>query len=221
MAKLAVNLNLLFPTPMLVVDDLAVVDNDAWAEIILAKASVEPSENRSNIGGFQGINDNQYDGEGTTLFEWGLPDMQNIIDTIGQLLNESTAGAHSGVWTVGAWANVNRRGNLNMMHAHPGAYWSAVYYVRANPEEGGMIQFMDPRGWLPTMNNPEVHVSHEGCGTAGGCESFDAKTGRLVIFPSYLAHQVTPLEGDGPRISIAFNFRPTLKEPVHAPDIET
>ena len=32
-------------------------------------------------------------------------------------------------WILSAWANINRRGDFNNMHTHPGATWSGVYYV--------------------------------------------------------------------------------------------
>jgi hypothetical protein len=51
-------------------------------------------------------------------------------------------------WILSAWANVNRRGDFNNMHTHPGATWSGVYYVdhgELNPDaEGTAIQLYDP-----------------------------------------------------------------------------
>ena len=43
-------------------------------------------------------------------------------------------------WILSAWANVNRRGDFNQLHTHPGATWSGVYYVdhgESNPDADG------------------------------------------------------------------------------------
>ena len=33
------------------------------------------------------------------------------------------------------WANINRKGEGNAFHSHPGAFWSGVYYV----DDGGIV----------------------------------------------------------------------------------
>jgi hypothetical protein len=69
-------------------------------------------------------------------------------------------GPHPGhfavTWRANMWANINKNGNGNEFHSHPGAYWSCVYYVDdggidANPALGGELEFMDPRGSAPVM----------------------------------------------------------------------
>ena len=50
----------------------------------------------------------------------------------------------------GAWVNLLRNGAYNKVHNHPGAVWSAVYYVSlGRPDktipDNGLIEFMDPR----------------------------------------------------------------------------
>ena len=51
-------------------------------------------------------------------------------------------------WILSAWANVNRQGDFNEMHTHPGATWSGAYYVdrgESNPDtEGTTIHLYDP-----------------------------------------------------------------------------
>ncbi len=42
--------------------------------------------------------------------------------------------------------------------------------------------------------------------SAGATERVQPKAGRLVMFPSWLLHQVRPYRGDAARISIAFNL---------------
>jgi len=67
---------------------------------------------------------------------------------------------------------------------------SGVYYVKM-PDDAGSIVFDDPRGPLPPFDSKLV---------------ISPLAGDLVLFPSWLIHQVTPTPGNEERISIAFNI---------------
>eukprot|EP01012_Entosiphon_sulcatum_P015890 TRINITY_DN20856_c0_g1_i1.p1 TRINITY_DN20856_c0_g1~~TRINITY_DN20856_c0_g1_i1.p1 ORF type:complete len:248 (+),score=36.87 TRINITY_DN20856_c0_g1_i1:22-765(+) len=88
------------------------------------------------------------------------------------------------------WASVHANGSYHMAHTHPGAVVSGVFYVSV-PEAAGNLVFEDPRGPLPPFDNRFVHEPAED---------------QLVLFPSWLVHQVTPTAGESPRISISFNL---------------
>lgn len=66
---------------------------------------------------------------------------------------------------------------------------SGVYYVSV-PEDAAPIIFSDPRGPHPPFD---------------GTETIRPVAGDLILFPSWLQHQVPPTPGDDPRLSIAFN----------------
>ena len=88
-----------------------------------------------------------------------------------------------------------RDGGYNKPHNHPGAVWSAVYYVSSgdpypDPPDNGNFEFMDPRGG-------NLH---------GGKEIVRPEPGLLMVFPAWLFHYVNPYHGEGERISIAWNF---------------
>lgn len=102
------------------------------------------------------------------------------------------------------WINVNRAGDINVLHCHPGCFLSATYYVKVPPEmKGGEIAFRDPRGPAVAMyETPGIDLPWVGTGRG---MPFAPATGRLIIFPSWLEHYVEPFEGSGERISIAFN----------------
>ena len=102
------------------------------------------------------------------------------------------------------WINVNREGDHNILHCHPGCFVSATYYVKV-PEgmKGGEIVFRDPRGPAVAMyETPGIDLPWVGTGTG---VPFAPSTGYLVIFPSWLEHRVEPFQGAGERISVAFN----------------
>lgn len=102
------------------------------------------------------------------------------------------------------WINVNRAGDFNVLHCHPGCFLSAVYYVRVPPEmKGGEIFFRDPRGPAVAMyETPGIDLPWVGSGMG---IPFTPATGMLLMFPSWLEHRVESFQGDGERISIAFN----------------
>jgi uncharacterized protein (TIGR02466 family) len=104
-------------------------------------------------------------------------------------------------WILSAWANVNRRGDFNQMHTHPGATWSGVYYVdrgEENADAGTPIELCDPSPARTNIFFPELSASNV---------VFKPEPGLMILFPSYVPHAVPPHRGDRPRISIAFNVR--------------
>ena len=98
-------------------------------------------------------------------------------------------------------------------HTHPGAYWSASYYVddggaAKNPELGGEFEIQDPRGVAPAMLAPDLAVAMPGGQSVGASELVGPRPGMMLIFPSWLSHAVRPYHGDGVRISVAINLTP-------------
>ena len=116
-------------------------------------------------------------------------------------------------WQMNAWANVNRAGQGNEFHTHPGAYWSATYYVRdggaqADPALGGEFEMADPRGVAPAMLAPYFAFATPNGLSAGASELIRPRAGLVVMFPSWLSHAVRPYAGQDVRISIALNLTP-------------
>src|SRR5262249_35276346 len=102
------------------------------------------------------------------------------------------------------WINVNREGDFNVLHCHPGSFLSATYYVKVPASmKGGEIYFRDPRGPTVAMyETPGIELPWVGSGVG---IPFSPAGSHLLIFPSWLEHRVEPFRGDGERISIAFN----------------
>jgi uncharacterized protein (TIGR02466 family) len=140
--------------------------------------------------------------------DWGGAPAQKLLKYVMGVVNRNTVDLRKGKgpqsqWIVEAWANVNERGSANMRHVHGGCYWSAVYYVRIDEGEGGQLILHDPR--MPTL---AMHAPYLRFNKTGGEREVRIKpqVGRLVIFPSWLGHEVEPWQGDGVRISIALNI---------------
>ena len=106
-------------------------------------------------------------------------------------------------WSIQAWANVSPPGAANDAHAHPGAYWSAVYYVDDGGGQAG-LRLEDPRFPLNRMVQPDFRMT--GSGISDHTEvSVRPEPGKLVIFPSRLRHRVPAHDGPRERVSIAMN----------------
>ena len=105
---------------------------------------------------------------------------------------------------IRGWINVNRAGDFNNLHSHPGCFVSATYYVKVPPDmKGGEIYFRDPRGPAVAMyETPGIELPWIGTGLG---IPITPATGKLIIFPSWLEHRVESFSGEGERISIAFN----------------
>jgi uncharacterized protein (TIGR02466 family) len=132
-------------------------------------------------------------------------------DREGKPVNSPYPGYFAVTWGANMWANVNRSGHGNEFHSHPGGYWSGVYYVddggiADDPSLGGELEFMDPRGPMAAIYAPHLAVAMPGGLKAGANEPLIPKAGRLVMFPSWLLHQVRPYRGNAERISVAFNL---------------
>jgi tetratricopeptide (TPR) repeat protein len=103
---------------------------------------------------------------------------------------------------VGCWSVRLRRGGFHVNHVHPDGWLSSAYYVQVPAEvedaalKSGWIKFGEPRYPVP------------GCSAA---RFVQPRPGRLVLFPSYLWHGTTPIAGDEPRLTIAFDARPRGK----------
>jgi uncharacterized protein (TIGR02466 family) len=165
---------------------------------ILAAAEKAPSTARSNIGGWRSAPD---------LLDWpgdAVAELGAIVRQAIEAMIKATAGpiGFDGYFKVSAWANLLRAGNYNTLHAHPESAWSGVYFVDAGEpaaadELGGVLELRDPR--------PAVEMVPAPGWPFGNPLRIQPETGLMVLFPSWLYHQVHPYLGQRPRIAVAFN----------------
>ena len=188
----------IFATPLITVKFDNAEINRQLEETILAKRAEDPGIKRSNKGGWH---------SNTDFTDWGGKAGQWLTNQIILLANRNTerVGDEQGPlrWGVSAWANVNENGAANHRHIHGGCYWSAVYYVRIDEGTGGQLVLHDPRVPEIAMHAPRLRFRK-----SGGERVLKVKPepGRLIVFPAWLSHEVEAWNGDGMRISLAFNL---------------
>ena len=169
----------------------------------------------SNIGGWH---------SNTQMLDWGGEAAKALVYKAIGMAEEASIDVKSPDasrfgWHPELWANVSEKGNANQYHTHPGSYWSLVAYVDdgyegdPDPDLGGELQLLDPRGPMVMMTAPDLRMKASD-GTAQPREiSIRPQTGMIVMFPSWLQHAVRPFQGKGTRISIAINLTVGLKKP--------
>jgi uncharacterized protein (TIGR02466 family) len=110
------------------------------------------------------------------------------------------------------WGAVLRGGDNQNLHVHPASIYAGVYYVAVPKEIGshkdaGCLQFHDPRsGVFMTQDLRPKFVEHVyGLSTYTICPKPEG--GLLLLFPSWLLHEVKPMleSFKGPRIGLSFN----------------
>jgi uncharacterized protein (TIGR02466 family) len=196
----------LFSTPVMLSDlpDAPALNSDLRA-VITHRETTHPGTQHSNLGGWQSDWD---------MDRWGGAAAIKLLaigrNTANRITTDRQGNAVLLTWKANMWANVNRSGHGNEFHSHPGSFWSGVYYVDdggidADPSLGGELEFMDPRGPGPAMYAPHLAYGKAGL-SVGANETVGPKSGRLVMFPAWLLHQVRPYRGKAQRISIAFNL---------------
>ena len=100
------------------------------------------------------------------------------------------------------WVNVMTRQVVHGLHLHPLASLSGTYYVRT-PAGCSGLKFEDPRldrFMAAPPRRPKARRENKVWVTV------PAEQGRLVLFESWLRHEVAPNPAEAERISISFNY---------------
>jgi uncharacterized protein (TIGR02466 family) len=106
------------------------------------------------------------------------------------------------------WFHISRYAGSFISHNHPMASWSAVYCVRAgdpvpDQPESGLLRLFDPRQGANAFRDPAN--AHLRAGFGLHPLELRLAEGQLIVFPSYLYHEVTPFYGKNLRITVASN----------------
>jgi uncharacterized protein (TIGR02466 family) len=100
------------------------------------------------------------------------------------------------------WVNLLKSGGRHSGHVHPHSIISGTLYVETPPNSGA-IGFEDPR--LPLM----MAAPSRRADAPEELQTFvtiQPRPGLLLMWESWLRHEVRPATGKGERLSISFNF---------------
>ncbi|HUX74072.1 MAG TPA: putative 2OG-Fe(II) oxygenase [Steroidobacteraceae bacterium] len=114
-----------------------------------------------------------------------------------------------------SWFHVTRRGGFFGLHNHPNASWSGVYCVDPgrhdlDKTDSGLLCFVNPM----IMSAMYMDAGNARMPLPYGYQvaNVSLEAGQLVMFPSWVLHDVKAYEGEGERITIAFNCWFTLPD---------
>ena len=107
-------------------------------------------------------------------------------------------------FSITCWGNVYDRDGKQLVHFHPPAWLSGVYYPKlpecmknaAEHDMSGGLELGRAYFRLESEDNPPIRV-------------IKPTEGTMVLLPSYIGHQTIPISvTDEPRVSIAFDIAP-------------
>jgi uncharacterized protein (TIGR02466 family) len=192
----------LFPMPLMKYfwadsEDL----NNSLMQLILSKEKEDSGILTTNVGGWHSKKNFQdWDSESVRV-------LLNRMLMLGTAMLERITGCVEpemfSDWTVQAWANINRFGHYNEFHHHIRNLnlWSGVYYVAT-----GMAD-VDIRAKARIVFQDQYGVIPRGRDEFGEKVFVEPEPGLMLLFPSALAHSVERHQGDGDRITVAFNLK--------------
>lgn len=116
--------------------------------------------------------------------------LNSYIQEILEPRNEVTA------YVTQSWLNKTEQGQSHHMHNHPNSFLSGVLYLSTNKDTITFTQ--QDRKLFALVPKCTTNLNAENC-------SFSPAMKDIIIFPSYLHHQIEPKRTEGTRLSLAFN----------------
>lgn len=197
-------LHRLFYTPVLEFDFGPGGLPDVLAQTIQDRRKEHPGLKRSNALGWH---------SDTEMLQWGGKPAIVLAHKVMEIATSHTSDrgkqgeSHRFQLSMEMWANVSPPGASNHVHAHPNAFWSAVFFVAdGGAKDDGHLVLLDPRFPMAQMYNSDLFVVDEHRQAQDTAHRIRPQPGKLVLFPSWLLHYVEPHAGTGDRISIAMNI---------------
>jgi uncharacterized protein (TIGR02466 family) len=100
------------------------------------------------------------------------------------------------------WVNVMPRHAVHSLHLHPLATLSGTYYVRT-PRGSSRIRFEDPR--LASFMATPARIAE--CRPENRQHvTYEVSAGQVLLWESWLRHEVRPSTIDAERVSVSFNY---------------
>ncbi len=133
-----------------------------------------------------------------------------VLETIGMLNQYKRSRVAEFDVFADAWYHITRKGGYFTNHNHPMASWSAVYCVADGIDDGdtpdsGVTRFFHPQTAASTyldagnFNMTQSQYSY-------GHQVFKLNAGQILIFPSWIYHEVSQYTGNSERIVVAVNY---------------
>lgn len=213
MSSPVLNVSPLFACPLvdLIHPEPAALNAELTTLFTARAAEGDRYRNRLMTAGKQGLFESEFD-----LFKWPEPPVQRLrqfcfdalVRTVAQLSRLPEAKVRAMDLQDDTWFHLTPHGGYTTAHVHPMAAWSGVYCVDPGDDapahpDSGVLRFFDPRVGSSMYLDPSNSKLVQPYGFH--IINIKFRPGQLVLFPSYLLHEVAPYMGRRPRITVAFN----------------
>lgn len=125
-----------------------------------------------------------------------ITDLYHEVDEFYRSKDRVYNQTEKGKLEIAYWANVNSYGSRNVFHSHKPAHFSAVYYLQA--EGTGGLRLLNPANILVDANRTAPFVTDF---------NFLPSEGDLIMFPSWVPHEVETNLSDKDRINLTFDIK--------------
>tara|TARA_B100000212_G_C27370047_1_gene532148 strand:+ start:363 stop:1034 length:672 start_codon:yes stop_codon:yes gene_type:complete len=192
----------LFPTPIWTIDKCGVDKDEIVKFAYHVKDEDKEGRMSSNLGGWQ-----SWDFRPDVMQNNPLGPLHDMIMRHAYACCDDMGFQEYTLHMTNLWININKKGDYNVIHTHPGGIVSGVYYLQLPKCCSGQLTFQrDPR---------DQHL-REFWGCSDNFDRFNEviadeydiypEEDRLVIFPAHLPHRVSQSASEEDRISISFNI---------------
>jgi hypothetical protein len=151
-----------------------------------------------------------------------IPEWQDFVGFIVSSIGETVQLANQDAWAEqslelrvgieGMWFQCSRAGAFHDVHTHGNCSWSGVYIVQIDePEQRVLHPVYGAANGITRLYGPPFATLGGAFVDAGNAyllpPSHDVEPipGQLLLFPSWLAHQALPYDGEKERIIVSFN----------------
>lgn len=173
---------------------------DECQALALSDAAGQRWSEKHYIGGYTSYGSLDRMHQVSSLFDRLRRHIDPHILRFARALDYDLAGRE--VVMTDCWLNVMPAGVVHSLHLHPSSFVSGTYYV-AVPKGAGAIKFEDPR-LSSLMATPPRRADARRA--VGPFVELPARAGDVILFESWLRHEVPPALYEGDRISISFNY---------------
>ena len=159
-------------------------------------------------------NDSEGRGEWQSItFSFNDKDKKDILQSfLTNCLSEFPPIKKSVNLNMRAWVNISKPGGYLAKHHHPDCNLAGVLWIKALQNSGNIV-FHNPRTFDPFLQSAkkrEIDSYTDDFKNKFNIYSdydFPPTEGRILIFPSYLEHQVRENKSNKDRISVSFNIK--------------
>jgi uncharacterized protein (TIGR02466 family) len=133
------------------------------------------------------------------------PVLDIVLETSEVVRQDLNIPAEHPFRVLAAWCGINPTGATNNTHVHPNSTISGVYYVRA-PKNCGDIRLLDARSAHLMTKQGDVDPDNP---LTWEAVSVTPVSGKMVMFPAWMPHNVQPNISREDRVVISFNLIPS------------